>query len=225
MTTDAMEQLRALTAGAAQANSVNTFKTPLTSFDGRPSRTEIKDDGYQGKKQLHIYWTELANIQADMPVSEDEFDWAVNMPAKIMKNSPFGAFVISGAALRPDLDNVIDIVASGLRFHVERVIIPGQGTAKDGTPMNDSAGYELKSIVSGGSQTAAAAEANPEVLAAVVAYASGLTGEQFTKGVLKDVAGAASDTAIRSAIIANRFLGEQVEAGRLTVADGVYVAV
>ena len=228
MTTDAMEALRGMTAEAALANSVSTFKTPLKSFDGRPARLAVLSDGYGGKEQLHIYWTDLSNIQADTPV-EGDFDWALNMPAKVMKNSPLGVFLISGAALRPDLDNVPAIVESGLKFHVERVVIPGQGTDRQGKPMNDSSGYELKAIVGTGSNgaKAPAAEADPAVLANVIAYASGLTAEQFNMGVLKTVAGAAQDTAIRSAIIGGKFLGEQVAAGRLALdaASGTYAIV
>lgn len=236
MTTDAMEQLRALTSNSvARAAELDrkrsSFRSPLRNWAGLVEDIigpyEVSRGGFT-RQAVTLRCTSLTVTKSDPPYTSDSADIEMNLGKTANVNSEIGQMVASAALVDGSVDSLLDL--KGKWLTCEEAVHEFAGREQVNGTWGDTTFttyyYKVVGIGKGGRGMAAAVtEANPDVLAAVVAYASGLTSEQFTKGVLKDVAGAAQDVAVRSAIIANKFLGEQVEAGRLTVADGVYVAV
>ncbi len=224
MTTDAaMDELGALTSNkaAVEAEALNNRsnnRSPVRNWTGTVESISTSKDGYGGKEVINLHVTGLVVHKAITPYTGDSIDFSMSKPKKANIHSEVGQMVASAIAIDPSIDDVRDLRGKKLtceetvhEFKGREQVTPGdwQDTTFKTTY------YKVTGI--GGNSNGTKAEvvvANPDVLAAVLSYASGLTAEDF-KAVLKDVPGAAQDVAIRSSIISGKFLTEQVAAGNL----------
>ena len=243
MTTDPLAELRQLTdheTAASNQAAADAFRPrnrhPVQDWEADVSVKGIEVE--EGRRQDGTAWQKrvavltLKNLLVHKAITPflGDTEIKINLPDssdKARLNSEQGLMVASAASLDPNVHSLADF--NGRRISaVEKVKNLGSRkfTRNDGTEGSSSFNlfyYEVISISPASNANGVAAAPSPEAIAMVNQFASGLTQEEFNMSVLRDVPLAASDPAVRTLIISQKYLAAQEKAGVLKKDEtGVY---
>lgn len=240
---DLEQLLRGITPDSVQVR-VNTFKTPLDSFDGRPYKLTSANDGYEGKMQIHLHFKDLANVKANPPYIDQmgqpktEFDWAFNSveprDGKIADNTQAGMWLLSLVQFPAIPQNFPDLCAAAPLLHMERAVKSNGVNRQTGEEINPTVGYKVTAVVEGGkggsNGSAPALDLTGSTVALALGYLDGTDGGAgFSQPALADEV-IKADKQLEKAIFAggpdgkkpNGFVGIMTAMGRVELTDGIY---
>lgn len=236
------DELRALTSATAavdneQKRNRSNFRSPIQNWEGDVVAVAGPFDVARGNQTQRVVRLRVENLivtKSVQPYTDSVVEFEMNLPKEANVHGEIGQMVASAKAINDSIDSLLDLRGKHLNCEEKVHTYPGRRN----TNVKDSRGkdiwadedftttyYHVNAIGGAGNGSAAPAapaEANPDAVAAVLAFANGLTEDQFNQSVLRDVPAAAQDAVTRGKILSRTFLKEAVEAGQLELVDGTY---